>query len=105
MKTYLTIILIGMVSGFIGIIPLLRKKADKYMVLAGFVLFLLMPYVVFRLSLPWTQWWWKGMVVSLALSLPLIIASGKGNSRCVFPLLITSVVVGLFISFLGHFLL
>lgn len=50
MKTYLTIILIGMVSGFIGIIPLLRKKADKYMVLAGFVLFLLMPYVVFRLS-------------------------------------------------------
>ena len=52
MKTYLTIILIGMVSGFIGIIPLLRKKADKYMVLAGFVLFLLMPYVVFRLSLP-----------------------------------------------------
>ena len=48
MKTYLTIILIGLVSGFIGIIPLLRKKADKYTVLAGFVLFLLMPY---RLSL------------------------------------------------------
>ena len=105
MKTYLTIILIGMVSGFIGIIPLLRKKAEKYMVLAGFVLFLLMPYVVFRLSLPWTQWWWKGMVVSLALSLPLIFASGKGISRCVFPLLIMSVVGGLFISFLGHFLL
>lgn len=105
MKTYLTIILIGLVSGFIGIIPLLRKKADKYTVLAGFVLFLLMPYVVYHLNLPWARWWWKGMVVSLVLSLPLIIASGRGNSRCVFPLLIMSVVVGLFISFLGHFLL
>lgn len=105
MKTYLTIILIGLVSGFIGIIPLLRKKADKYTVLAGFVLFLLMPYIVYHLNLSWAQWWWKGMVVSLALALPLVIASGRGNSRCVFPLLLMSVVVGLFISFLGHFLL
>lgn len=105
MKTYLTIILIGLVSGFIGIIPLLRKKADKYTVLAGFVLFLLMPYVVYRLSLPWTQWWWKGMVISVALSLPLVIASGRGNTRCVFPLLIMSLLVGLFISFVGYYLL
>lgn len=105
MKTYLTIILIGLVSGFIGIIPLLRKKADKYTVLAGFVLFLLMPYVVYHLSLPWAQWWWKGMVVSVALSLPLVIASGRGNTRCVFPLLIMSLLVGLFISFVGHYLL
>lgn len=105
MKTYLTIILIGLVSGFIGIIPLLRKKADKYTILAGFVLFLLMPYVVYHLNLSWTQWWWKGMVVSVALSLPLVIASGRGNSRCAFPLLLMSVIVGLFISFLGHFLL
>ena len=105
MKTYLTIILIGLVSGFIGIIPLLRRKADKYTVLAGFVLFLLMPYVIYRLSLPWTQWWWKGMVVSMALSLPLVIACGRGSSRCAFPLLIMSLVVGLFASFLGHFLL
>lgn len=105
MKTYLTIILIGLVSGFIGIIPLLRKKADKYTVLAGFVLFLLMPYVVYHLSLPWTQWWWKGMVVSVALSLPLVIASDRGNTRCVFPLLIMSLLVGLFISFVGYYLL
>ena len=40
MKTYLTIILIGLVAAFIGILPLLRKKADKYSLLSAFVLFL-----------------------------------------------------------------
>ena len=44
MRAYLTIILIGLVSAFIGIIPLFKRKADKYTVLSAFVLFLIMPY-------------------------------------------------------------
>ena len=63
MRAYLTIILIGLVSAFIGIIPLFKRKADKYTVLSAFVLFLIMPYVVYHLSLPWTQWWWKGCLL------------------------------------------
>ena len=97
MRAYLTIILIGLVSAFIGIIPLFKRKADKYTVLSAFVLFLIMPYVVYHLSLPWTQ--------SAVLTLPLVITSGRGSSRCAFPLLLASVVVGAFISFLGHYLL
>ena len=50
MRAYLTIILIGLVSAFIGIIPLFKRKADKYTVLSAFVLFLIMPYVVYHLS-------------------------------------------------------
>ena len=84
MRAYLTIILIGLVSAFIGIIPLFKRKADKYTVLSAFVLFLIMPYVVYHLSL---------------------LTSGRGSSRCAFPLLLASVVVGAFISFLGHYLL
>ena len=87
MRAYLTIILIGLVSAFIGIIPLFKRKADKYTVLSAFVLFLIMPYVVYHLSLPWTQWWWKGMIVSAVLTLPLVITSGRGSSRCAFLLL------------------
>lgn len=105
MKTYLTIILIGLVSAFIGIIPLLRKKADKYSILSAFFLFFIMPYVVYHLNLPWAQWWWKGMVTTTVLAMPLVIIFGKLNSRCVFPMLLMSVIVGAFISFLGHFLL
>ncbi len=105
MREYLTIILIGLVAAFIGIIPLLRKKADKYSVLSAFLLFFIMPYVVFHFNLPWAQWWWKGMVISGVLALPLVIAFGRGNSRCAFPLLLAAIVVGAFISFLGHYLL
>lgn len=105
MKAYLTIILIGLVSAFIGIIPLFRKKADKYSVLSAFLLFFIMPYVVYHMNLSWTQWWWKGMVISGVLSLPLVISSGRGSSRCAFPLLLAAIVIGAFISFLGHYLL
>lgn len=105
MKEYLTIILIGLVAAFIGILPLMKKKADKYSLLSAFLLFFIMPYIIFHFNLPWALWWWKGMVISGALSLPLVIASGRGNARCAFPLLIAAVVVGAFISFLGHYLL
>ena len=105
MREYLTIILIGLVAAFIGIIPLLRKKADKYSVLSAFLLFFVMPYVVFHFNLSWAQWWWKGMVISGVLALPLVIAFGRGNSRCAFPLLLAAIVGGAFISFLGHYLL
>lgn len=105
MRTYLLIVLIGLVAGFIGIFPLIRKKADKYSVLSAFVLYFMMPYIVFHLNLPGIQWWLKGIVTSLVLVLPLIIAAGRGNSRCIFPMLLMSVIVGAFISFMGHFLL
>ena len=81
MRAYLTIILIGLVSAFIGIIPLFKRKADKYTVLSAFVLFLIMPYVVYHLSLPWTQWWWKGMIVSAVLTLPLVCLLYTSGSK------------------------
>ena len=44
MKIYLTVILIGLVSAFIGIIPLLKKKADRYSLIAAFLLFFMIVY-------------------------------------------------------------
>ena len=105
MKEHLTILLIGVVAGFIGILPLLQKNADKYSSFAAFALFFMMPYIVFHFSLSWAQWWWKGMLISAVLSLPLALSFARGNSRCVFPLLWAAVLVGLFISLLGHYLL
>lgn len=105
MRSYLIIILIGLVSGFIGIVPLLRLKADKYTVISAFVFFLLMPYVIFHMNFPLVKWWLKGTVISFGLILPLAIAAGKGNKKCIFPMLLMAVVVGAFITFLGHYLL
>lgn len=105
MKSYLLILLIGLVAGFIGIIPLLRRKVDKYSILSAFVFFLLMPYTVYHMRLPAVEWWLKGPLVTFVLILPLVIAAAKGYRRCIFPLLLMALVVGALISFLGHFLL
>ena len=105
MKIYLIYTLIGLVSGFLAIIPLLNKRADKYSVLSTFVMFFMVPYIISHIRLPWAVWWWKGIVVAGALALPLSIMSMKGSSRCAFSLLLTAMGVGAFISFLEHYLL
>jgi len=105
MKGNLIVILIGMVAGFIGIIPLLRQKADKYWVFALFLFYFMMPWVIYRIALPGVHSWMKGAVVTLALVLPLVIAAGRGYKRFVFPVLITSVLIGFLITFLGYYLL
>ena len=101
MKSYLIVILIGLVAGFVGTLPLLRAKADKYAVLGSFLFYFMMPYVIFHITIPGVQWWLKGAVVCLAMVLPLVIIIKK----YVFPMLLVAIVVGAFISFLGHYLL
>lgn len=105
MRNNLIIILIGLVAGFTGIIPLLRQKADKYFVFAAFLFYFMMPYVVYHIGLPGVRWWLKGSVVTVMLALPLVISAGRGYKRCVFPMLLTSLLIGLFITLLGHYLL
>lgn len=105
MKAYLIVILIGLVAGFIGIIPLLKVKADKYLIFSAFIFYFMMPYVIFHMSLPGVHWWLKGSVITFLLGLPLVISAARGYKRCMFPMLLTSVVVGAFITFLGHYLL
>ena len=105
MRAYLLVILIGLVAAFIGILPLVRKKADRYLLLSAFVFYFMMPYVIQHIAVPGLPVWLKGALVTLVLSVPLAIGAGRGNKRCVFPLLVMSVVVGAFITFLEHFLL
>lgn len=105
MRAYLIVILIGLVAGFIGILPLLRQKTDKYSGFAAFLFYALMPYVVYHISVPGVPAWWKGIAVTLVLSLPVIIAISRSYKRCIFPMLLMSVLVGFFITFLGRYLL
>ncbi len=105
MKSNLIVILIGLVAGFLGIIPLLRAKADKYGLFASFLFYFMMPYVIFHMRLPGVQWWLKGSVITLLLGLPLVISAGRGYKRCMFPMLLSSVIVGAFITLVGHYLL
>ena len=47
MREYLLIVLIGLVAAFVGIIPLLKKRVDKYTLFSVFLFYFLMPVVVY----------------------------------------------------------
>ena len=86
MKACLLVILIGLVAAFVGIVPLLKRRADRYMLFSVFLFYFLMPYVVYHIKLPGINEWFTGPVVTLMLVLPLVIAQGKDiknvYSRC-----------------------
>lgn len=105
MKTCLLVILIGLVAAFVGVIPLLKRRVDKYMLFSVFLFYFLMPYVVYNINLTGINEWFTGPLVTFVLVLPLVIAQGKGYKKCIFPMLLTSAGIGFFIAFMGHFLL
>ena len=105
MKQYILIVLIGIVAAFIGIIPLLKRRSDGISILSCFAMFFMMPYIVQHFNLSFGYSWMKGMIVSSILSLPLIIALGKGSFKMFLPLLTSSILVGLFITFVSKYLL
>ena len=104
MKACLLVILIGLAAAFVGIVPLLKRRADRYMLFSVFLFYFLMPYVVYHIKLPGINEWFTGPVVTLMLVLPLVIAQGKGYKKCIFPMLLTAIGIGFFIAFMGHFL-
>lgn len=105
MKDYLTILLIGLVSAFIGIVPLLKIRADKYTLFSVFLFYFLMPYLIYHVQIPGLRWWLKGSAVTLVLVLPLVIAQGRGYKRAAVSMLLMALLVGAFITFVGHYLL
>lgn len=105
MREYLLIILIGLVAAFVGIIPLLKRRVDKYTLFSVFLFYFLMPVVVYRIKLPGVNWWLSGPLVTFILGLPIVVAQGRGYKKCIFPMLLTSIGIGFFIAVMGHFLL
>ena len=104
METILLTLLIGIIVGIIDVLPMIKMNLDKYASLSAFTFYLIMPFIIFNLSLLENIWWIKGGIVTLLLSLPIIILVAKEDKMGAIPIAIMSVVLGTLIGFAGHFL-
>jgi len=103
-ETILLTLLIGIIAGTIDVLPMLKMKLDKHASLSAFTFYLIMPFIIFNLTLLENVWWIKGGIISLALSLPIIILVAKENKMGALPIAIMAVVLGTLIGIAGHFL-
>jgi len=103
MKTFLLTLLVGVVSGTIDIMPMIKMKLDKYSITSAFVFYLIAPFIVYNTNLFRMPWWLKGGVVTLLLALPVIIVVAKNDMKATVPILVMSVVLGTLIGVAGKF--
>ena len=105
MREFLLTLLIGMVAGAIDVLPMVKMKLDRYSIASAVVFYLLLPFVIFNLTLFDTLWWAKGGIVALGLALPLVLVVAKEDKQSVPPMLVMSTVLGTLIGIAGHFML
>jgi hypothetical protein len=105
MKTNLLTTLIGLIAGFIDILPMLKMKLDKSAIWSAFIFYFIMPFIIINTNLFGMAWWLKGGVIALALALPVIIIVSKEDKKSIPPMAIMSLVLGTLIGVAGHFII
>lgn len=104
MKTILLTLLIGIVAGFLDILPMLKRKLDRQSILSAFVFYLIMPFIILNIDLFGMAWWLRGGVINMALAIPIIILVAKEDKKSIVPMVVMSVVLGTLIGITGHFI-
>jgi hypothetical protein len=104
MRNLLLILLIGIISGIIDILPMLKMKLDIHSVASAFIFYLIMPFIILNINLFGMAWWLKGAITAVMMAVPIIILVAKTETKSVIPMLVTAVVMGTIISLAGHFL-
>lgn len=102
MRTLVLTAIIGIVAGFIDILPMIKMKLDKYATYSAFIFYLIMPFIIFNIDLLGNIWWIKGGAITLILALPIMIIVAKEEKKSIPPMIIMSVVLGTLIGIAGH---
>lgn len=102
MKNILVTIIIGLITGTIDIIPMIKMKQDKNSVASAFVFYFFMPFIIYSSNLFGMAWWIKGAVLTLAMALPVLIIVAKTEKKAAPPILVMSIVLGTLIGIAGH---
>ena len=104
MRNILLTLLIGCIAGTIDILPMIKMKLDKFAISSAFIFYLIMPIIIYNLKILENLWWFKGGLITLVLSIPIIIIISKADKKSIIPIAGMAVILGTCIGVSGHFL-
>jgi hypothetical protein len=99
-KIYLAAIL-GIGAGIIDIIPMVIQKLDNYALASAFFQWVILGFVITFIDFG-IQGWLKGLIVAVAMAVPIVIIVMKSDMASVLPILFMSAVLGSFVGYLGN---
>lgn len=97
----LIILFIGIIAGTIDIIPMIKKKIDKYSIVSAFVFHLIAPFILSALKSPLSPWL-EGGVLYILLALPTIILIARDDKKSVPIVVGSSITTGMIIGLIGN---
>lgn len=99
-------ILIGIVIGALDALPMFIKKMDKTNCWSAFIQYVVVTFIIFNTTLPQLNIneFVVGPIVSILMCLPIVIMIGRNEKKAVPIVLVNSVILGLIISVIKHFL-
>lgn len=94
-------LIIGIAAGVIDVIPMILKGLDIYSNLAAFT-----HWVVLGVIIPFIQWplqgWAKGIIAGILMAISTIIMILPVDRLVVFPMMLSSILLGAAVGFVGE---
>lgn len=99
-------ILIGIVIGALDALPMFIKKMDKTNCWSAFIQYVVVTFIIFNTTLPQLNIneFVVGPIVSILMCLPIVIMISRNEKKAIPIVLANSVILGLIISVIKHFL-
>jgi hypothetical protein len=101
MKKLFISLLLGTTAGIFDVIPMLIQRLDWYANLSAFFQWVILGIVINYIDIP-LKGWLKGLIVAVALSIPVMILVAKTELFSVVPILIMCALLGSFVGALGQ---
>lgn len=104
MENYLIPLLIGLIAGAIDVLPMIKQKLGKHSICSAFAYHVIMPFIIFHLTIGIT-WWIRGGLVYLVCSIPILLLVSKDDKKSIPVIAATSVIIGTIVGVIFHFLI
>lgn len=100
MNNLLIAVIIGFAAGLIDVIPMIIQKLDKTSCISAFI-----HYLILGMIIPYVNWdldpWFKGMIISLLMALPVMIIVYSKEKKAIIPMIIFALILGAGIGMAG----
>jgi len=98
MQNLLISLIIGLAAAIIDTLPMFIKKLDKMFILSAFFYWLLLGFIIPRVSI-YSISWLNGIIVALIILIPMIFLIVKLDKEAIPIIIITSIVLGAGVGF------
>lgn len=101
MKKLMISLGLGLIAGILDVLPMILQGLDWYSNSSAFMQWLVLGVFINYIQVD-LKGWLKGIVISLASSLPIMVLVAKNDPFSIIPIIVMTTILGSMVGFLGE---